>query len=366
MITEVSMIYGHYTNFIGVMLCIIVAFGSKWRFKEKNRENIILVGLLVCAGIACVMDSIAVWADGRPGNFARTVVYASNTWLFMACVLSGMLWIGFMEEHIHGKNSTLHMGVLQTISAIGIIILGINLYIPIVFAVNGNNVYERRELFFLYIAIELSFLVDSIQMYMRAKYRHGGLSVFQIWLYIAPQIVGMFAQLFVYGTSLIWPSTAVATAVLFIQFNIDDKYRDNFTRLYKYEYIEVLCDKLTKFKNKKYMVILVQVLGIANVEGRYGKEAYQQAKLSIVKILKKITKPKGVIIQCENEAYVIILNSTDEAVTDRYISGLKYEINELNKIKKSEYSLTASYGYGVVDVENDNVEEIVQNIRKEI
>lgn len=363
MIAEVSMIWGHYTNLIGVILCIIVAFGSKWRFREKNKENVFLLCLLLCVVLSCIADSIAIWADGRSGELIRLVVYASNSWLYAACILSGILWIKFMEEHIHGENSPFHLGVLQVISIIGLIILVINLYIPIVFAVNRNNVYERRGLFFLYFTIEVCFLVDSFYMYASAKYKFGGLSVFQIWLYIVPQIIGMWAQLLVYGTSLIWPSTAVATALLFIQFNIEDKYRDNVSRLYKKDYLKVLNDKLKHGRNKEYTIVGVQVLGLAGILSTKGDESEKRARQSVVSILKKRIKPQGVIIQYDADFYAIVFNTVDKSVTEQYIEKLENEFTELNILNKSEYSLTTEYGYRVVNIMENDIETVVQQIK---
>lgn len=366
MLTEVSMIYGHYTNLLGVLLCIITACWSKWRFKAKNKENSVLLALLFCVAVSCVADSIAVWADGRLGAFCRALVYASNTWMFVGCMLNGALWIWFIEEHIHGANSILHGMILKITIAVGLAILFINMYLPIVFAVNGNNVYERRVLFFLYMVIQICFMIDAIIMYVVAKYKLGGLSVYPIWKYILPLFIGMIGQLLVYGTSLIWPSAAISTAILFAQFNGEDRYKNSVTNLYRYDYLPILNDKLMKFRNKKYSIVMMQVLGLASIGIQHGEKEEENARLAISGILNKTVKPKGVIVQCENDAFAIVLNFVNNDVGEQCIKKLKNEFDEFNKLKKSEYALTVLFGQGIVDLNEESIENVVETIRKSL
>ena len=364
MIAEVNMVYSHYTNLIGMLVCVVTAVCCKWRFKERNKENNVLLYLLVCVFVSCMADSLAVWADGRAGDFWRIVVYLSNTWMFIACIMNGFLWILFIEEHIKGKNSDVHVKILQTIIIVSLLILVINMYLPIVFAVNGNNVYERKPLFFLYMVIQLGFMFDAITMYMIAKYKMGGLSVYQIWLYIMPLFVGMVAQLLVYGTSLIWPSAAVSTAVLFWQFGKEDRYKDSVTRLFRYDYLPVLNEKLKKFARKQYTVIVIQVLGLPNVRNTFGMKEEDNARLEVANIFNRTIKPKGVIVQCEGDAFAIVLNEVADDMPQKSIKKLEKEFEEFNKLKKMEYALTVSFGQGVVDLNNGSIADVVEELRE--
>jgi len=365
MLAEVNMSSGYITDMIGVLLCLYVAVSSRWRFKEKNKENNVLLLLLACVFISCIANSVAIWADGKPGQFARNLVYISNTWSFMACIFNGYLWISFMEEHIHGANSVIPLRIIQTISMVGLLILIVNFYIPIIFSVNGSNVYERRPLFELHMLIQVCFLIYAIIMYLIAKFVRGGLSVFPVWIYIVPLLLGSLAQYLVYGTSFIWPSAAFATACMFDRFNKQDKYRDSVTYLYRYDYIKILNENLKRYKNRIYRIIFIQVIGLVGVQSRYGIQAEDEARIDIANILKKNVMPKGIIAQCEGDAFIIVLNTNDSQVSERCIEQLQNEFDEYNRINKKDYSLSFDFKQELVNVDEATIDEVVNRIRKE-
>lgn len=364
MITSVNLSYAHYTNIVGLTICFVVVMTSKWRFKEHNRTNRILILLLFCVVISCLMHSVAVWVDGMPGSLARKAVYASNTWLFIANTISGFLWIMFMEETIHGTNSALHFRILQLISLIGFITLFINLYVPIVFYVNAKNVYSRRELFYLSMIIEVCFLLDAFYMYLKAKYVKGVITVFPVWTYIIPIFIGMFIQLMVYGASLIWPCSAVSVAIMFNSFNVEDRYRDILTGVYNRTYLEVLRGKFMKRKNKQYIALRVNLMGMGALASVLGKEVENDARVSFARVLTTVSKPIGLVTQYDKDSYVIFFSAKNEKQIDDYMQRIMKQLEELNHEKRMSYSLSVEMDYSLFEVDKDNMEEIIKDLGK--
>ncbi len=364
MVFSVDLSWGYYTDFIGIILCLITAYLNIGRLKVRTKKNRILLALLCCVMLSCICNSTGIWVDGKAGSLYRTVNYAVNTWLFLACIINGILWVMFIEDDIHGENSQAHIRTIQTISLIGILLLIVNLYLPIVFAVNGNGVYERKSLFWVYFAIQICFLLDAILMYMIAKYKFGGLSVVVIWAYLIPLMIGMMVQYHIYGVSLIWPSAAVSTCIFFVQLNADDKYKDRLTGLYRYDYIPVLEEKLGRFQNNKYTLIIIQIMGLGSIKVEHGNEAEDDVRRDIATLLQIAVKPKGVICQCENDAYAVVFNTTDETVSSNCVELVKKEFEEYCEANKMSYSLTSLVKTGIVDVKEEDMEERISQIRE--
>lgn len=359
MLASVDLTLAHYANIVGLAICFAVVLASKWRFKERNRTNTILIMLLLCVVVSCIMHSVAVVVDGMPGAVMRKLVYISNTWLFLANIISGFLWIMFMEENIHGTNSVLHFRVMQLVSLIGFVMLFINFYIPVVFAVNANNVYSRRHLFYLYMITELWFLVDATSMYMKAKYLKGVITVFPVWTYIIPILIGMFLQLLIYGVSLIWPCSAISVAILFFSFNSEDRYRDILTGVYNKTYFDVLHKMFLKEKNHDYIALRVNVLGIAAMGSVLGKDRENEARVDMAKTLSKAVKPIGLLTQYDMDTYVVFFSGKNADCMEEYMHKIIDELGILNKEKKMYYSLSVEMDYETFEADKEDIEKVV-------
>ena len=111
---------------------------------------------------------------------------------------------------------------------------------------------------------------------------------------------------------------------------------------------------------------MMQVLGLANIGIQHDEKEEENARLAISGILNKTVKPKGVIVQCENDAFAIVLNFVNNDVGEQCIKKLKNEFDEFNKLKKSEYALTVLFGQGIVDLNEESIENVVETIRKSL
>lgn len=362
MLGQLDLNYAHYTNTIGLAICFAVVMASRWRFKERNRTNRILILLLLCVVVSCIMHSVAVVVDGRPGQFMNRMVYISNSWLFLASLFSGQLWVLFMEENIHGTRSVIHMRILQLISIFGYIVLFFNLYMPIVFAVNSNNVYSRRSFFYLYMIIELIFLFDAVNMYMKAKYVHGVITMFPVWTYIIPILAGMIIQLMIYGIAMIWPCSAISVAILFSSFNTEDRYRDILTGVYNKTYYDMLQDRFIRNKNHTYVILRVNVLGIGVMGSVQGREMENDARVEFAKTLSRAVKPIGLLTQYDSDTYAVFFSGNNEGRIEEFKERILQELEALNEKKKMNYSLSVIMGYESFDAEKTEIETVIKQI----
>ena len=196
---------------MGAILSVIMLGAHIWTRDKNNNEVKMFRMMLVTTLMSCLADIVAFMFDGKPGLICFLLLYISNTWLFISNVILGSLWIMTVITHISGRGLPGRQKVLlYVLDSIGCITLVINLFSPVVFNVDSNNVYSRGPLFWLYIVIELLVLIDSFIVYILYRKRNPDAKHFPIWQFIIPVLAGIVIQSFFYGLSLICPSLSIA------------------------------------------------------------------------------------------------------------------------------------------------------------
>lgn len=181
-----------------------------WRDKS-NLEIKLFRRMLYTAFISCVADIIVFVFDGKPGVFIYILLFLGNTWLFVSNVILGSLWMMTVINHITGEGlPDMQKKLVFSLDVIGGVVLLINIFYPIVFKIDSNNVYSRGSLYWLFIVIELIICADSVIVYTVYRKKCPEAKHFPIWQFIVPVLIGLTIQSMIYGISLICPSISIA------------------------------------------------------------------------------------------------------------------------------------------------------------
>lgn len=194
----------------GALLSIIMLGAHIWA-RDNSKEVKMFRMMLYTALFSCIADTIVFVFDGQKGIICFILLFLGNTWLFVSNMLLGSLWIMTVVTHISGRGLPKGQKILLYIlDILGCSILLINPFYPFAFKVNSDNVYSRGPLFWIYIAIELIIICDSIVVYIVYRKKIPEAKHFPIWQFIIPVMVGIVIQSRSYGISLICPSLSIA------------------------------------------------------------------------------------------------------------------------------------------------------------
>ncbi|MBQ5462772.1 MAG: GGDEF domain-containing protein, partial [Fibrobacter sp.] len=141
------------TNVIGIVLIAVMIVCNLWRFQTRSRADQNLLLMMFLALTSCIADPISYSMKGVPGLVPKIAVYATSTWLFAANMLASFFWVRFLSFHLNGGIPRRSRIVLDSIVAVGITLLLINIFTPIVFSIDENNLYSRTDLYAFFLVV---------------------------------------------------------------------------------------------------------------------------------------------------------------------------------------------------------------------
>ena len=355
------------TNIFGIVLIAVLLAGNIWRFREKGAENAYLQLILFFAFCGCVLDPIAYTADGRPGTWARILVYGGNALLYLADMFGTFFWLLFLAEHLNARFSIAHRYILGVALITGTAIVILNNFVPIIFDVSSNNVYTRKGGFWLYIVIDYGFLIYSLILYFICKRKGGLLKSFPIWVYFIPLTIGTVVQAMFYGISAISASIAVSIAGVFATLQSERVFRDKVTGVFNYTYLDFLNREYAKKKKLQVTGILIDINAFRNINQSYGRAVGNKALIKLAKILNKSIGELGVVIRYSSDEFIAFVNTQNEMAVSMCITRIRSGLSEANSFNTS-YKLSVcicSQSYDNTKTMNDFIDDITRSMSEE-
>lgn len=362
MISTFNLASVYVANVIGAFLLIILMATNVWRLRERSEENRCLMVMMVLAFTNCLIDPISYSLDGHPGALNRFLVTFGNAWLYIALMMAAEFWVHFVEVHLNGSISKRHLWTLKAFVIVGAALMVVNFFVPIVFEVDANNVYHRKNLFFYYVAVDYLFMMDSLVSYLHSKYRGGSLKFFPIWVYILPVFAGGVAQTLFYGVSVSYVSLAVAVAGVLASLQNERIFRDSLTGLYNRAYLDYLLKKYSRRKKNLVSGIMLDLNDFKRINDEFGHAVGDEALINAASILKKVVGELGLVIRYAGDEFIIFVNSQDDAVIEDVMNRARAALRKFNEVSGAVYVLSAAMGSCKLDFSEMRVDAFINEI----
>ncbi len=345
---------------IGIVLLLSAVVANFYSVKEQMRRNPYLVLLTMTTLFTCFIDAIIFALDGKPGVLNHYAVHISNTFLYLTSLISSVLWMLLIAHSIRVKITKLRIIVVSAFIVLVVALLTINLFTPILFRVNENNVYQRVDGFYgIYSACYFGFMIDVVVMYLYKKKESGGLKFFPIWAYIIPLIIGMVIQNTFYGVSTIGPFMTVSITSITMSFQSMLLYMDKLTGLYNRYYLTILETRNAQASDKEYTVIMIDVNGFKSINDTYGHKAGDEALIHLSNTLTYEVDKSGEVIRYAGDEFVIIYNSTSHATTEALLSRIRVSLANLKERENLPYDITFSAGMSTFHFGEISIDDII-------
>ena len=349
-------------NVIGIVLIGVMIVCNLWRFQSKSRANRNLLMMMFLALISCIADPISYTMKGMPGLLPKIVVYATSTWLFAANMLAVYFWVRFLAFHLNGGMARSSRIALNTVVVVSLTILVINLFEPVVFTIDENNLYSRTYLYFYYMAVDYMLVVNSLMTYFKSKAKGGFLKFFPIWVYIVPILIGGVLQSMFYGISVIPTSIAVSIAGVLASLQNEMIYQDPLTGLFNRSYMHYLLKKYIKKPKLNITGIMIDLNDFKHINDEFGHAVGDEALLEASRILKSAVGNAGCVIRYAGDEFIILLNTQDDSVVGKCITNIRNFFDKFNKDESKSYSLSASIGSHKFDMKKESIDTFINVI----
>ena len=347
------------TNVIGIVLIAVMIVCNLWRFQTRSRADRNLLLMMFLALTSCIADPISYSMKGVPGILPKISVYVTSSWLFAANMLASFFWVRFLSFHLNGGIPRRTRIVLDSIVAFGLILLVINLFVPIVFFIDENNLYSRSYLYVVYLMIDYLLVLYSLVTYFKARANGGFLKFFPIWVYIVPILIGGVVQSLYYGISVIPTSIAVSIAGVLASLQNEMIYHDQLTGLFNRSYLHYMLEKCMVRPKIKISGIMIDLNGFKHINDEFGHAMGDDALVMSARLLKSAVGNFGSVIRYAGDEFIILLNTQDDEAIEKCITKIRNLFDDFNKNASKPYELSVSVGSHKFDMKMESVDTFI-------
>lgn len=331
------------TDFIGMILLIVMFFGNVWRFRLKTRESRLLIAMLVTCFSCCLSDLLSFATDGGSGPYARELVIFTNTWLYLSNFLCPFSWFMYLKEHFQFEVDGFQQKVLWFTAAALPLMVVINLFCPFIFTVDENAVYSRQFGYWIYISIDYGIVVNSLILYYKNYRQDGSIRFFPIWLYALPILVATLLQSCFYGVSIMAPCFAVAIAGAFSSLQNEHAFRDDLTGLFNRSFLDYVLFLYSQ-NGRKASGIMVSLCGFEKINENSGHAMGDQALCQTAEILRESVGGWGSVLRYSGDEFIIMVDSQQDSSISNCVERLKMNFDRFNREDGDEFTLAPAIG----------------------
>ena len=359
---EVHLVEIYIADMLGLFLILGAIWSGAWKLQKKNKEDRLLLGIMLLIVCACVADAASFAVDNRPGELFRGLSYVSNFVLFFANLVIGPLWVMLVSRHIYGNVSRFQCVLMTTISGLVFVLLIANFFYPVVFRISETNVYSRGPLFMVNNLMEIAFMIDGVIIYLIGRARSGGVKFFPVLQFVWPIFICVCLQNFFYGISTVWVGIAVGFTSLMLALQNENIFIDKLTRLFNRYYLDRISGTLKR--SNKIAMMMIDMNGFKSINDNLGHSQGDDALFSMAEILRETVESHGTAVRYAGDEFVIVINTDNEQVAASYRDKIKQKLADFNKKRIKKYKLSASIGMGIFDLKQNNLDEILEIIDK--
>ena len=359
---DVHLVEIYIADMLGLFLILGAIWSGAWKLQKKNKEDRLLLGIMLLIVCACVADAASFAVDNRPGELFRGLSYVSNFVLFFANLVIGPLWVMLVSRHIYGNVSRFQCVLMTSISGLVFALLIANFFYPVVFRISETNVYSRGPLFMVNNLMEIAFMIDGVIIYLIGRARSGGVKFFPVLQFVWPIFICVCLQNFFYGISTVWVGIAVGFTSLMLALQNENIFIDKLTRLFNRYYLDRISGTLKR--SNKIAMMMIDMNGFKSINDNLGHSQGDDALFSMAEILRETVESHGTAVRYAGDEFVIVINTDNEQVAASYRDKIKQKLADFNKKRIKKYKLSASIGMGIFDLKQNNLDEILEIIDK--
>lgn len=337
-------------NMFGIVLLCILLVCNWRRLREKTVESNSLLLMILFVFMGCLIDPFVCTADGQPGMLNKIIVLAGNSLLYIADMFSTFFWLVFMLNHLKVKLSLSHRYILQCALMLGVAIIIVNLFMPLVFDVSENNSYTRQAGYWLYCLIDYGMMIDSVVIYLICRHRGGPMKSFPIGICIAPVILGTVMQSMFYGISVISASFTIAIAGVIASLQSKRIYKDRATGAYNYAYLALLEKQYLATRAHNVSGIMINMNGFKKMNKDFGRTVANNALKNVATIIADTIGELGIVVRYTSDEFIAFVNTQDEMAVNMSIASIKSSFSDFNREPKNIYKISACFSTCKFDV----------------
>ena len=350
------------SNIISLLLLGTLYLSNRQRI-SNDRDMRILLRMMAVTAVSNVADILVFYLDSSLGVLSNVLLFASGSWLFLGNVLIGYTWAQFLMTHLNIPFTLARKRVYRIGGGIAVLLLVVNIFYPLVFS-DRNGEYQRGPAYSVFLLLAVLYILDSLYLYAGCRKKAGTLKLFPVQVFLVPVVIGVVVQALFVEIAITWTSIAVAIAGIMTALKNETIFLDHLTGLYNRGYLGFLQKQASKEKNAWVCGIMVDLNGFKEINDRYGHAEGDAALITTAELLRKSFSEYGVVTRYAGDEFVVMLNTTDEALVRKLIEQAKRCFDQENQMTDRPYALSASMGYAISDLRTETMDAFMNRMDK--
>jgi diguanylate cyclase (GGDEF)-like protein len=329
---------------------------------NRNRHNKIpfdqfIFNVCMVLNILIFVFDTGMWMfDGNPEETYRSVNYFVTMMYYILNPLICLMWLMYTDFKINeSKNGLLKRVRYYSIPfAVNSILSVISLYSGWLYVIDANNNYMRGPYFWIMAFIALFYLVLSFGMSLRDVIDNGweeNKNV-NIHLVIFPLVIIMASiiQIMFFGVSIIWISTMIAFASIFINIQNVEISTDHLTGLYNRRRLDEHFHRRLKLCKQDHLLfaIMMDLDDFKKINDEYGHAEGDNALIVMSELLRQVCKGSDdFIARMGGDEFVVLGERTRVEDILQLMSEISTIASEYSESRNLGYLLQPSMGYSV-------------------
>ena len=352
-------------NITGFLLILFLLISQYITVKRNSIEDRIFSWMMYIVLVACLVEPLTFYVDGKPGIINHWINLLGNTYLYSANCVGSFLFCVYVDENLYHSGERLQKIYYKLAGFVAILLLSLFINIPCgyYFNVDANNIYHRETLVSLFYVYTILCSLYSVIVLYTHRFKHGKVAFFPIFMYLIPIVSGSVLQMIFYGISLAWLGTAIGIVALYMSMLSRSSYLDSLTKLYNRLYLKHMILRIKDRSVSDYYGMMIDMDRFKAINDTYGHSAGDQALKDAAYIFRRTAQGTSAsIFRYAGDEFVILIRTADEAEVTDFEERLYKEMDAFNETSDRPYKVGFSTGHAQFDCTSDTQDSFLKKI----
>jgi diguanylate cyclase (GGDEF)-like protein len=351
-------------DYIGLILLIAMLYSSRIRRKEPRFEFKLFSIITIMSAVACVVDFLVFFSDGRTQFIFRAINVLGNAYCFITNPLFVLAWCMYTDLRLYDSIGRIKRIYKYAVIPGMVLVLSVfvNFFVPIIYYFDENNYYHRLPFSYIFYVVEAGYMIFSLYTLKQYEKRYDKVRFFPMFLMIGPIFAGCALQLIFYGISLIWVSLAVGLTSIYMSLQNEFSYVDTLTGLYNRAYLDYILEIRARERNSQLGGIMIDVDYFKAINDNFGHSVGDEALIDVARVIRLGMSDGAIAIRFAGDEFIVLSRRSTKESLQKMIRNIRDEVDLFNENEDRQYKLSLSIGYTMFDYDKDNIDSFFRHM----
>jgi diguanylate cyclase (GGDEF)-like protein len=322
---------------LSILLFVVIVKKDIYDYSRKLFYRMIIINMIL------LIVEVLAWAfDGITTSEAGIANYVFNILLILFEPIMASMWLSYVDYKINRSIERLKKRLFYLHASVfsGILLI-INIFTPVAFTIDDNNIYHRGSLLWLSLVFVFGLVLYTIVIAIKNRETISDRMIFFIAAFALLPVLVSFIQLFIYGLILTWAVVALGVVFAYYLLEIAGNSVDYLTGLSSRKKIEEIITGCIENK-ENFTVIMLDLENFKTINDKYGHKKGDETLIHLSKVLLKTFGKSNFVSRIGGDEFLIVIRDSMAQDKEYYRERLLKEVDAYRP-----FDLLKHIGYSV-------------------